>query len=324
MKKVLSILIVLSILTLGLTLALAEPEPTTVRIASLKGPTSMGLVKLMQDAESGDTQNDYTFQIEGTADAITPLLVRGDLDVAMVPCNLASVLINKTEGALKIAAINTLGVLYVLENGETIQSVADLKGKTIYSTGQGTTPEYALNYVLAGNGLNPEADVDIEFKTESTEVASAMLNDQAAIAVLPQPYVTGVLAQNADVRVALSLTEEWDKIGNGSAMITGVALVRTDFLEKNPDALDLFLEEYRNSTVYVNEHPAEAGEWIAEIGITASAAVAEKAIPQCNIVCITGQEMVQKASGYLTALYEQNPQSVGGKLPDETYFYIAG
>lgn len=322
MKRFFAGLIVLCMAVVFMGAAFAETTDVQVRVASLKGPTTMGLVKLINDNENGLTQNSYTFQIEGTADAITPALLRGELDIAMVPCNLAAVLINKSEGALQIAAVNTLGVLYVLENGESIQSVADLKGKTIYSTGQGTTPEYALNYILAGNGLDPETDVNIEFKSEATEVASAMLADQAAIAVLPQPYVTGVLAQNENVRVALSLTEEWDKIGGGSAMITGVALVRKDFIENNADAFKAFLEEYAASTAYVNDNPEEAGEWIAELGITASAAVATKAIPACNIVCITGNEMVEKVSGYLSALYEQDPQSVGGVLPDETYFYV--
>ena len=197
-----------------------------MRVASLKGPTTMGLVKLMQDAEAGLTANDYTFAMEGTADAISPLLIQGELDAAMIPCNLAAVLINRTEGALEIAAINTLGVLYVLENGDTIQSVEDLRGKTIFSTGQGTTPEYALDYVLSRNGIDPDSDVTVEFRSESTEVASAMLNDAASIAVLPQPFVTSVLMQNENVRVALSLTDEWDKVGDGSAMITGVCVVR--------------------------------------------------------------------------------------------------
>lgn len=320
MKKLFSIFIAL--LMLAPAVSLAAAETATMRVGSLKGPTTMGLAKLIQDAQAGEAANDYTFQIEGTADAITPLLIRGELDIAMVPCNLASVLINRTEGALQIAAINTLGVLYVLENGDSVQSVSDLAGKTIYSTGQGTTPEYALNYVLAGNGLDPAADVTIEFKSEATEVASAMLADAAAIAVLPQPYVTSVLMQNENVRVALRLTEEWDKVGEGSAMITGVALVRRAFAEENPEVMRAFLEEYAASTAYVNENPAEAAAWIVELGIVGNAAIAQSAIPECNIVCITGEEMLEKASGYIQALYEQNPESVGGNAADETFFYL--
>ena len=261
--------------------------------------------------------------MEGTADAISPLLIQGELDAAMIPCNLAAVLIGRTEGALEIAAINTLGVLYVLENGDTIQSVEDLRGKTIFSTGQGTTPEYALDYVLSKNGIDPDADVTVEFRSEATEVASAMLNDAAAIAVLPQPYVTSVLMQNENVRVALSLTDEWDKVGDGSAMITGVCVVRREFADEHPEAVAAFLEEYAASTEYVNANPAEAAEWIAELGIVGNAQIAEAAIPACNIVCITGEEMIAKASGYIDALYEQNPESVGGQVANETYFYVA-
>jgi NitT/TauT family transport system substrate-binding protein len=308
-----------ALMIFGLTACAEDAEKTTVRVASLKGPTSMGLVQLIHSEE---TANAYEFTVEATADAITPALIRGELDIALVPCNLASVLYNKTEGGVQIAAINTLGVLYVLENGDTIQSAADLAGKKIYSTGKGTTPEYALNYVLRGNGLDPETDVEIEFMSEPAEVVSAMNNDAAAVAVLPQPFVTSVLMQNENVRVALSLTDEWDKIGDGSAMITGVAVVRKEFAENNPEAVQAFLNEYAASTAYTNENPAEAAEWIAELEIVGKAAIAEKAIPSCNIVCITGEDMKAKISGYLTALYDQDPASVGGSVPAEDFYLI--
>jgi NitT/TauT family transport system substrate-binding protein len=318
MKKLLSLLFAL-VLALGATACAENADKTTVRIGSLTGPTSMGLVALMNNEE---TANAYQFTVEATPDALTPALIRGDLDVALLPANLAAVLYNKTEGALQVVAINTLGVLYVLENGDTIQSVQDLKGKTIYSTGQGTTPEFALNYILEKNGLDPNADVTVEFKSEAAEVASAMLADAAAVAVLPEPYVTSVLMQNESVRVALSFTNEWDKTQDGSALVTGVAVVRKAFAEEHPEAIAAFLTEYAASTAYVNENPAEASVWIEELGIVAKAAIAEKAIPACNIVLITGDEMKTKLSGYLTALYDQNPESVGGTLPGED-FYLA-
>ena len=275
-----------------------------MRVASLKGPTTMGLVKLMQDAEAGLTANDYTFAMEGTADAISPLLIQGELDAAMIPCNLAAVLINRTEGALEIAAINTLGVLYVLENGDTIQSVEDLRGKTIFSTGQGTTPEYALDYVLSRNGIDPDSDVTVEFRSESTEVASAMLNDAASIAVLPQPFVTSVLMQNENVRVALSLTDEWDKVGDGSAMITGVCVVRKAFAEEHPRPWTPSSRSTPLPPSMSTPIPPKPRSGSPNLRSSANAKIAETAIPACNIVCITGEEMVTKASGYIDALYE--------------------
>lgn len=320
MKKGLLVLLalVLALCPMG---AMAE-SGADVRVAALKGPTAMGLVKLMQDSEAGETANAYAFTVEATSDAVTPLLLNGDLDIAMLPANLASVLYQKSEGALQVAAINTLGVLYVVECGDTVNSAADLKGKTIYTTGQGTTPEYALRFVLNGNGIDPDSDVEIEFMSEAAEVAAAMVNDAASIAVLPQPYVMGVLAQNEQARIALSLTEEWEKVDPDSAMITGVCVVRRAFAEERPEALDAFLSEYAASTEYVNAHPAEAAPWIEALEI-GKAAVIEKALPMCNIVCITGEEMQTKAAGYLQALYEQDPQSVGGALPDEAFYYSA-
>jgi len=338
MKKMLSVLLALvMVLALGACANTAAPAvptdapvtptdapaaKTLLRVGSLKGPTTMGIVKLMQDDKAGTAANDYEFTMAGTADAIVPLMVKGELDIALVPCNLASVLYNNTKGAVQVAGINTLGVLYVVETGTSIQTVEDLRGLTIYSTGKGTTPEYGLNYVLSMNGINPASDVTIEFKSEATEVAAALSSGAASVAVLPQPFVTAAMMQNENLRIALSLTEEWSKVNPESAMLTGVVIVRKAFYEENPEAVKAFLSEYAASTQYVNEHPAEAAEWIAELGIVAKAPLAQKALPACNIVMITGEEMKAKVSGYLSALYEQNPAAVGGTLPDDAFYLI--
>jgi len=296
-------------------------EQTTFRIASLKGPTTIGMVKLMNDAEERMVKHDYQFEVYGTADEIVPKLVNGELDVALVPCNLASVLYNKTEGAVQVAAINTLGVIYVVESGDTVQSIEDLAGKTVYSTGKGTTPEFALNYVLNQNGIDPGNDVTIEYKSESTEIAAMLETADDTIAVLPQPYVTVVQMQNDKVRVALSLTEEWDKVSTDSSMVTGVVLARKAFIEENPIAFNEFLEEYSASTDYVNANIEEASVWVEKYGIVAKAPIAAKAIPACNITYIDGEEMKTMVSGYLKVLFDANPQSVGGALPDDEFYF---
>ena len=320
-RKLISLTLALALALAMLTCAAAD-EAAPVRVASMMGPTSMGLVKLMNADENGEARQDYEFTLSGTANEIVPLLTRGELDIAMVPCNLASVLYNNTQGKVKVMAVNTLGVLYILESGDEIQSAKDLAGKTIYSTGMGTTPQFALNYILAQNGLDPEKDLTVEFKSEAAEVLAALTNDAASIGVLPQPYVTAALAQNDKLRVALSLTEEWDKVTEESRLITGVAVVRADFAEENPEAVRTFLEEYAASVEYVNANVDEAAEWIAELGIVAKAPLAKKALPACNIVYIDGEAMKTAVSGYLAVLFEQNPESVGGQLPDEAFYYI--
>ena len=314
MKKVFALVLVLM-----LVLCCTAAAEDAVRVASLKGPTSMGLVKLMNDDENGAAAQDYEFTLSGTADEIVPLLTRGELDIALIPCNLASILYNNTH-MISILNINTLGVLYVVENGNEIESVEDLRGKTVYSTGKGTTPEFALNFILNGNGIDPEADLTIEYKSEAAEVLSALLSDNAAVAVLPQPYVTAALAQNEGLRIALNLTEEWEKADPDSGLITGVTVVNNDFLAANPEAVKTFVEEQAASAAYVNEHNDEAAEWIAALGIVAKAPLAQKALPFCNIVCIDGDEMKAKVGGYLSALYEMNPASVGGALPADDIF----
>lgn len=296
-------------------------EKTTIRVASLKGPTSMGLVKLRKEAEEEVTKNQYEFQMYTAADEIVPLLVKGDIDIAAIPANLAAVLFQKTEGKIKALNINTLGVLYLVENGNQINSFSDLKGKTVYMTGKGTTPEYAFRYLMKANGLNEE-DVTIEFKSEAAEVANVLSTQENTIAVLPQPFVTVALSQNETLNIKLDFTEEWNRVSdkNGSSLVTGVTIVRSEFLEENEEAVRTFLQEQAASVDYVTQDIEGAANLVEYYDII-KAPIAKKAIPYCNITCITGEEMETQLSGYLNALYEENKESVGGTLPDETFYY---
>ena len=304
----------------------ASGEETAVNVMALKGPTAMGMVQLMDSAEAGSVNgNSYTFTIAASADEVTPKLVQGEADIAAVPANLASVLYNNTEGQVQVLAINTLGVLYIVENGDSVQSVSDLAGKTIYASGKGSTPEYALNYILSENGIDPETDVTIEWKSEHSECVAALASDENGIAMLPQPFVTTAQTQNENLRVALDLTEEWDALQADaeapSALLTGVVVVRTAFAEEHPEAVNAFLDSYKESVDYVNANVADAAALIEKYDIV-TAAVAEKALPYCNITFIEGTEMQEKLSGYLNVLYEQNPTSVGGALPADDFYYI--
>ena len=298
-----------------------EFSPASYSIAALKGPTAMGLVKLMQDSESGETSgNDYTFTLAGSADEVTPALIKGELDMACVPANLAAVLYGKTEGAVEVLAVNTLGVLYIVENGESVQSIADLKGQTIVAAGKGSTPEYALRYLLSENGIDPDSDVTLDWKSEHSECVAALASGQASIALLPQPFVTVAQSKLEGLRMALDLTEEWDKLDNGSALITGVIVARSEFVEAHPAAVGSFLTAYAASVDWVNANTADAAALIGEYGIV-DAAVAEKALPYCNIVCITGAELLEKLPGYLSVLYNADPAAVGGAMPDNSFYF---
>jgi len=310
MKKLLCIVLLIAVLT---SCAAAE----AIRVAALKGPTAMGMVRMMDENNS-----EYTFSISAAADEITPKLVKGEIDIAALPANLASVLYNRTEGEIRVLAVNTLGVMYIAERGSSIASVQDLAGKTIYTAGKGSVPEYALNYILTANGLIPGEDVQIEFKAEHSECLSALLSDESAAAMLPQPFITTAMTKAEDMRVALDLTEEWDKLNSGSAMITGVVVARKAFIEENPGAVTAFLTDYAESVEFVNANAAEAALLVEKYGIV-PAAVAEKAIPHCNICLIQGQQMQEKLGGYLSVLFEQDSASVGGKLPDADFYYHA-
>ena len=312
MKKILAAVLILTLL-----LGCASAE--ALRVAALKGPTAMGMVKMMSD----DDGSSYAFDIYAAADEITPKLVQGELDVAALPANLAAVLYQRTKGDLQVLAVNTLGVLYIAERGDSIHSVADLKGRTLYSAGKGSTPEYALNYILRQNGLEPGVDVTIEYKSEHAECLAALMADASACAMLPQPFLTIAMTKADDMRMALDLTQEWDKIQSegGSAMITGVVVARRAAEAETPEAIDKFLADYAESVVYTNADVPGAAELIGQYDIV-TAEVAEAALPACNIVCITGAEMQQKLSGYLEVLCEQDPESVGGAMPDAQFYYV--
>ena len=299
-----------------------ETKRAAVNIGSLKGPTSMGLVSLMDAAEKGESRHDYNFTMVTAADELLTQMISGDLDIAMVPANVASVLYHKTEGAVTVLNINTLGVLYIVENGEAIGSIEDLKGKTLYLTGKGTTPEYVMNYLLAQYGLTAD-DVTLEFKSEATEVAAVLAGQEDAIGLLPQPFVAVAMAQNENLRIALDLTKEWDLVQgeNGSSLVTGVTIVRNEFLEEHGDVINDFLAEYKESTEYTNENVEAAAELIASREIVADAQVATQAIPYCNITFIDGETMKTALSGYLQVLYEQNPESVGGSMPGDDFYF---
>ncbi len=326
-------------------------DPVQVNAASLKGPTSIGLVSFMAQAEANETHNSFNFSIAGTADEILPGLINGSVDIALIPANAASVVYNKTSGGVQVIDVNTLGVLYVVTGDTSVNSISDLAGKTVVMTGKGTTPECVMNYLLDKAGI--ASQVTLEFKSEATEVAAVLANDASTIAVLPEPYVTSVCAQNAEVSARVSLTSEWDALQTGSAgagtsasassasassaasaasaasasagesegqLVTGVTVVRSEFLQEHPQAVAEFLQGQQQSVATVNEDPASAASLVVEYGIIQKEALAQKAIPNCNLVCLTGDTMKNALSGYLEVLYNQDASLIGGALPSSDFY----
>ena len=312
-KLVAVILFVCLMLT---TTALAQPN---VNVAALKGPTAMGMVKMMEDHAS-----EYNFTIASAIDEITPKLVKGEVDIAAVPANLASVLYNNTKGQVQVLAINTLGVLYIVENGSTVASVQDLRGRTIFASGKGATPEYALNYVLSQNGIDPEKDVTIEWKSEHSECLAALVSTEGAVAMLPQPFVTTAQMKQPGVQIVLDMNQVWDDLQEGndqtSKLITGVMVARTEFVDQHPEAVAAFMDAYQQSVAYVTENNDQAAALIGQYDIIPEA-VAKAALPYCRIVYIDGQDMKTQLSGYLKVLFDQNPAAVGGALPDDAFYF---
>ena len=301
----------------------AAAESVEVHVASLKGPTSIGLVQFMDQADEGATDNEFDFAISAAADEIVPKVIRGDVDIALVPANVASVLYNKTEGAVQVIDINALGVLSVVTGDADVTSFGDLAGRTVYMTGKGTTPEYVMNYLLERAGLTGQ--VTLEFKSEPTEVLSALLADPSAVGVLPEPFKTAVIAKSeGKLSAPVSLADVWDELAGdtGSRLLTGVTVVRRAFAEEHPEAVAEFLRCHAASVEAVTAAPADWAQAVADAGIVDNATIAEKAIPGCMLVCQTGKDMKAALGGYLQVLADADASAVGGKLPADDFYYM--
>ena len=312
----LSLVLVLStVLVVGCS-STATPKEK-IKIAVLKGPTGMGIVKLMEE-----NKDLYDITLYDSPDQIVSKIVSGEVDGAAIPSNLAPILYTKTKQGIKLVAVNTLGVLYVVENGTTVKNISDLKGKTIVASGKGGTPEFALNYILNKNGLVPDKDVKIEWKAQHSDVAAALASKQINLAVLPEPFVTTTKLKDAALNVNIDLTKEWEKVsGTDSQLIMGALIFRSDFITKRGSDLDAFLVKYKASVDYVNKNAAAAGALIEKNAILPNAKAAELAIPRSNIVFISAQDAKKSLTGFFTVLMQSDPKSIGGSLPDENFYY---
>lgn len=300
-------------------------EKVTVKVGALKGATTLGLLPLEDKAANGEAGENYEFSMMTAADELLPMMIKGELDIALLPSNVASILYQKTNGGVTVIDINTLGVLYMVSGDSSITGVEDLEGRTIYLTGKGTTPDYVLHYILSGNGMDADSDCTLEYKSEATEVAALLAENPDAIGLLPQPFVTAACAQNDALSVILDMNAEWEKLQgeDGSRLVTGVTVVRNEFLQEYENAVATFMEEHQASAQSMNSDVENGAKLAAASGIIAKEPIALKAIPKCNITYIDGADMKQALSGYLEVLYEQNPESIGGALPGDDFYYVS-
>lgn len=302
------------------------PQKTNIRIVGLKGPTGLGMSKLMADNEAGTAANNYTFTLSTATDEVAGMVAKGEVDIAAVPTNLAANLYQKTNGKWQLAALNTLGVLYIMENGNTVNSIEDLRGKTVYASGAGATPQFIMEFILKQNGIDPQKDLTIHWSSEHSEVVALCASNQASVALLPEPNVTTLQTKNAAFRIALDITEEYEtactKAGiTDNFLSMGCVIVNKEFAQNNPEAVASFMAEYKASTEYVNANVDAAAALAVKYGIIGAEAIAKKAIPNCNITFISGTEMKTGISQFYQVLFEANPNSVGGSLPDDDFYY---
>lgn len=309
------------------TEAVPYEDRTLVRVAALKGPTGIGMVKLFSDNEAKTTLNRYEALIVGATDEIVAKISSGEIDIAAVPTNLAATLYNKTSGNVQLLALNTLGVLNILEKGDTVKTIADLKGKTLYATGKGATPEFILNYILEQNGIDPQNDLTIVYKTEHSELATLAMSGQADLILMPEPFVTTILSKDAGFKNVIDITDEWDKATQkagveNSILSMGCVIVRKEFAEANIEAVAAFMAEYEASIDFTNESVDEASLLVEKYGIMATAALAKTAIPNCNITYIKGETMKTQIANLYDVFFAADPKSIGGALPKDDFYYM--
>lgn len=337
MKHIKSIISLLLALTMALSLTACgtqadtepqqpddTPAPAEVNLYVLSGPTGIGAMNLWAAADAGETQNTYHITMPGANDEVVAAISNGDADIAAVATNLAATLYNKTSGGVTVLAVNTLGVLSLLGSGQEIASIADLAGKTIYAPGQGANPEYILRYVLSGNGLDPDKDVTIRFVGEGSELLTVWQTDPETVIMAPQPVATSILMQNENARTLFNMTDEWDRVSGGdSTLMMGCVIVRNEFLQENPGAVALFLQEYAASIEKAQSDVEGTAALCEQYGLIPKAALAQKAIPSCGLTFVTGAEMKSALSGYLQVMFDADPKSVGGAMPGDDFYYGA-
>jgi len=316
MKKIISILVMVA---LALTLfSSCSKKAAEIRLVTIKGPAGVAMVNLMS---KNNTDKKYIIETVSSPEEVANKITSGEADIAACPTNMAAVLYKKTNGDVQMLATTMLGVLYVMENGNTIRSIEDLRGKTIYTTGQGANPEYVLRYILTENGINPDTDVTIEFRAQNDELAALLVSGTAQVALVPEPIVSTVKSKNSSLRVALDVTGLWDDVSdNEGQLIMSCAVARRDFAEKNPAAVKTFMDDLKASIEAAADVDATAA-LCAEFDIIPAAPIAKAALPGCNLLYMEGNEMKSKIEGYFSVLFTANPQSVGGALPEDAFYY---
>lgn len=299
-------------------------EKADIRVIAISGPTGMGMVKLMKENEAGNAANNYTFSLTSTPSDVVGKITSEEVDIAAIPANLAATLYAKTQGKIQILAINTLSNLYIVQTGEEITSIKDLEGKSIAVSGQGSTPEYVLNYILAANDL--EGKVTVNFYSEHSEVVSKLAAKEETIALLPQPFVSVAQGKLETLNIAINMEDAWEEAckvtGSTGDIVMGCVVARSEFVEEHKEAIDAFLAEYLDSVGYVSTNTEEAAKLVVEYGIMADETLAATALPSCGIAFISGTTMRDSLKPFLEILFDANPAAVGGALPDDNFYYL--
>jgi NitT/TauT family transport system substrate-binding protein len=297
-----------------------EPEePVNVTIAGLKGPTSIGMIKMIDEKALNSSNYNVEYVAEGAPDSLTAKIINGEIQISSVPINLASVLYNKTGGNIQLMAVNTIGNLYIVGTDE-VTSILDLEGKTLGMSGKGSTPDYAINYILKQNGL--EGKVELDYAADHATMAQSVIAEDSKVALLPQPFVTQTMMKNNNVKMLIDLNEEWKKASSdASQLYTGCIVVSKEFAENNKEFIAEFLKEYEASVNWVNENPKDASLLVEKNELMPSAALVEKAIPFCGITFLEAQEEKTGLNNFYKVLFDSNPASIGGKLPDDAFYF---
>lgn len=294
-------------------------EPVNVTIAGLKGPTSIGMIKMIDEKALQNDNYNVEYVQESAPDSLTGKIINGEIQISSVPINLASVLYNKTQGKVQLLAVNTIGNLYIVGT-EDLNAISQLENKTIGMSAKGSTPDFAMNYILNKSGL--EGKTELNYSLDHATLAQSVIAEDTKIALLPQPFATQTMLKNPNVKMLIDLNEAWNDASEGSSQLyTGCIIVNKEFAENNPEFISEFLNQYEQSVNWVLENQKDASVLVAKHEIMPDAALVEKAIPYCGITFKNAEEAKSGLNDFYKVLFDSNPASVGGSMPDDEFYF---
>jgi|LGOV01.1.fsa_nt_gb NitT/TauT family transport system substrate-binding protein len=297
-----------------------ENDKTFIKVAAPIGSPTLSIIKMFKDSLMIGSNTEVAYECVKSPDLMASKIMSGEIDIALVPSNLAIKMYNKGID-YKYAATGVWGVLYIISS-EDITTWEDLKGKEINIIGRGLTPDIVTRYLLKANGLEPDKDVKFNYVNGASELAQLFISGESTLSIMPEPMLSKVMMKKCDTKIVLDLQEEWTKVsGNNDSYPQAGIFIKNELIENHPELVEEFLLKYEESIKWVNENPSLAGEYSEEFKTGLNAELVKKAIKRSNISYKNAIDSEKALISYYEVLLNFSPDTIGGKLPDDNFYY---